>query len=163
MVDVKRLTPAPWNPRVITEERFDNLKLAIGADPEFLSLRPILASASGIVYAGNMRLRAAVALGMRAVPAIMTEVSDRVAKERAVRDNEQWGAWQGDELASLVTALKMDDVDVSLLGLDEKELRSLLEQTGGNGDTEFPEIDPDKMALEVECPQCHFQFTPGQK
>ena len=52
------LTPAPWNPRTISDERFQNLCRSIEADPDFLWRRPVLATADGTIYAGNMRFRA---------------------------------------------------------------------------------------------------------
>lgn len=163
MVSVDDVRPAEWNPRVITEERFANLQRAIAADPDYFALRPLLITRKGVVYAGNMRLRAAMALGWREVPAIRTDVDEKTAKSRAIRDNEQWGAWDSDPLAELVSTLKLDGVDVTALGLDEKELASLLEQTGANGDTVFLEADPDSMKLQATCPSCGFEFDPGAR
>ncbi len=160
---VKTLTPAPWNPRVISEERFANLQRSIADDPDYFALRPILVTKKGTVYAGNMRLRAAIALGWPDVPTIRTDIDEPLAKRRAIRDNEQWGSWDADPLAELVSTLKLDGVDVTLLGLDEKELASLLEQTGANGDTEFPEADPNAMEFAAKCPRCSFEFDPGAK
>ena len=90
-----RLTPAPWNPRTIKDERFQNLVRSIQADPDFLWRRPILAMADGTIYAGNMRYRAAQRLGMATVPAIIEDIPEQLAKERALRDNRQWGDWHG--------------------------------------------------------------------
>ncbi len=53
------LRPSPWNPRTISDDRFQNLCHSIQADPDFLWRRPILAQADGTIYAGNMRYRAA--------------------------------------------------------------------------------------------------------
>ena len=59
-VSLLALTPAPWNPRSIKDERFANLCRSLEADPEFLQLRPILATLDGTSFAGNMRYRAAL-------------------------------------------------------------------------------------------------------
>lgn len=47
----------PWdeNARTISPDRFENLRRAIAADPEFLRLRPILARTDGLIYCGNQR------------------------------------------------------------------------------------------------------------
>ena len=95
-VPLVELHPAPWNPRSITEGRFQNLCDSIQADPDFLWCHPVLAQADGTIYAGNMRYRAAQALGMETVPAVVEDVSDRLARERALRDNAQWGEWEED-------------------------------------------------------------------
>lgn len=127
---LEMLKPAPWNPRTIKDERFQNLVRSIEADPEFLWRRPILAAADGTIYAGNMRYRAAVHLGMDAVPAVVEEVDEKLAKERALRDNAQWGDWQEDQLAEMVFGLKADGSDIDLLGIETKDLERLLSLAG---------------------------------
>lgn len=113
-VPLARLHPAEWNPRTITDERFENLKRSLQADPRLLELRPILATADGEVYAGNMRLRAAIALGWADVPAVLEDVDERTKRERMVRDNAQWGDWEDDSLARILD-LGVEDADISRL------------------------------------------------
>jgi ParB-like chromosome segregation protein Spo0J len=98
-VPLSALHPAPWNPRLIKDERFQNLCRSIA---DFLWPRPILAMEDGTIYAGNMRYRAVVHLGWSEVPAIVEDVPGQLAKERALRDNAQWGEWQEEELAELL-------------------------------------------------------------
>ena len=129
-VPLDRLHPAPWNPRTIKDERFQNLVRSIQADPDFLWRRPILATADGTIYAGNMRYRGAQHLGMATVPAIVEDIPEQLAKERALRDNHQWGEWQDDGLAELVFGLRSDGADLALLGFTEKELAKLLDEVG---------------------------------
>jgi ParB family chromosome partitioning protein len=139
-VPLDRLQPAPWNPRTIKEGRFQNLVRSIQADPDFFWRRPILATADGTIYAGNMRYRAAQHVGMPTVPAIIEDIPDRLARERALRDNHQWGDWQDDQLAEMVFALRSGGADVELLGFTEKELAKLLDEVGvsiGEAEDEF--------------------------
>lgn len=154
MVPVAELKPAPWNPRIITEERFRNLQKAMSSDPGFLELRPILATKDGTIYAGNMRFRAAVALGRTEVPAIVEDVDEATAKQRAVRDNEQWGEWQEESLAELLAGITEEGGDVAILGLDERELERLVGV--GSGQVAGPEPDP--LATQVVCPRCGHGF-----
>ena len=132
-----RLHPAPWNPRTIREERFKNLCRSIEADPEFLWRRPVLATADGTIYAGNMRYRAASHLGRKSIPAIVEDVPETLAKERALRDNAQWGDWNDDQLAEMVYQMAASGSDVKLLGIEEDELARLL---GGVAEIGFPEL-----------------------
>ncbi len=132
-----KLMPAPWNPRTIRDERFKNLCASIEADPEFLWRRPILAMADGTIYAGNMRYRAASHLGLATVPAIVEDVGEKLAKERALRDNAQWGDWQDDQLAEMVYQMAASGSDVKLLGIEDDELARLL---GEVGVTDFPAL-----------------------
>lgn len=130
LVPLTQLHPAPWNPRLIRDERFKNLCQSIQADPDFLLRRPVLAQADGTIYAGNMRYRAVQRLGWKEVPAILDDIPGRLAKERALRDNREWGADQEDELAALLYELKTDGSELELLGFEPKELDQLLASVG---------------------------------
>ncbi len=46
-VAVSTLRAAPWNPRTIADARFQALCASLAADPDFLWLRPILATRDG--------------------------------------------------------------------------------------------------------------------
>jgi len=126
-VALDRLHPAPWNPRTIKDGRFQNLCRSIEADPEFLWRRPILAQLDGSIYAGNMRFRAAQHLGIVTVPAIIEDISDQLAQERALRDNSQWGEWEEGGLAALLESLRVDGSDLGVLGFDDTDLQKLLD------------------------------------
>lgn len=143
-----QLKPAPWNPRLIKDQRFKTLCRSIEADPEFLWRRPVLAMSDGTIYAGNMRYRAAVHLGWTEIPAIREDVPEQLAKERALRDNSQWGEWQEDDLAALIYELQQAGSNLDLLGFDSKELDRLLELSGANGEAiedEVPEPPEDPV------------------
>ncbi len=127
---LKDLHPAVWNPRTIKDDRFENLCRSIATDPDFLWRRPVLAQADGTIYAGNMRFRAAEHLGMTSVPAIIEDIPDQLAKERALKDNAQWGAYVEDDLSALLAQLRDEGSDLGLLGFDERELQQLLDRLG---------------------------------
>ncbi len=146
-VSLLALTPAPWNPRSISDARFQNLCHSLEADPEFLQLRPILATLDGTIFAGNMRYRAAQQLGWETVPAILVDIPEQLAKERAMRDNAQWGEWEEGDLAKLLDQLKGEGSDLDLLGFDERELQQLLnrlDQQGGLTDPDDVPEPPDE-------------------
>jgi len=72
------------------DERLQDLVRGIQADPDFPWRRPILATADGAIYAGDMRYRAAAQhRGTPAVPAIIEDIPGRLAKERALCDSHQ--------------------------------------------------------------------------
>lgn len=139
MTKIKALTPAPWNPRTISKERFENLKRAIKRDPEMLWHRPVLAIRDGTVYAGNMRLRAATALGMTEVPAIVEPITLEQARERALRDNGSWGEYDEQALAEMLARMEPDGRE--LVGFDDDELERLLATV--QGDSAIPDEDID--------------------
>ncbi|HMS59583.1 MAG TPA: DNA methyltransferase [Tepidiformaceae bacterium] len=142
-VPLAALQPAPWNPRSIKSERFENLCASIQSDPDFLWRRPVLAIADGTIYAGNMRYRAAQHLGLETIPAIIEDIPLQLAKERALRDNGSWGQWDEDELASLLAELKEQESDLGLLGFEERDLQKLLDSLGRAGGLTDPDAIPE--------------------
>ena len=143
LVAVTALQPAPCNPRTIKDERFANLCQSIQVDPDFLWLRPILATADGTVFAGNMRLRAAQQLGMESVPAILVDIPEQLARERALRDNAQWGEWEEDDLAKILEGLRDHGSNLDLLGFGERELQQLLNRLANEGGLTDPDDVPE--------------------
>ena len=141
-VPLAALHPAPWNPRTSTDERFQNLCASIQADPDLLWRRPVLAQADGTIYAGNMRYRAAQHLGFESLPAVIEDVPDQLAHERALRDNQQWGDWKEDELAALLTRLREEGRNADLLGFDERALQQLLDRLDHAGGLTDPDDVP---------------------
>ncbi len=141
-VPLARLHPAQWNPRAISDERFRNLCASVQADPDFLWSRPVLAQADGTIYAGNMRYRAAVELGLATIPAVVENVPDQLARERGLRDNQQWGEWEEDELAALLAQLREQGSDLELVGFDERELQQLLDRLDHEGGLTDPDDVP---------------------
>lgn len=147
-VSVKKLQPAEWNPRILTDERFDNLCESIRDDPEFLEVRPILATKLGTIFAGNMRYRAACHLGYRVVPAILVDISENLAKQRALRDNRSWGEWDTQLLAELTYELLQQSEKTSTLGFSDREISDLLGSVSDLG-TEREPLTPPRR-----CPTC---------
>jgi DNA modification methylase len=142
---LKKLQPAPWNPRTIKDERFQNLCRSLEADPEFMVLRPVLATKDGTIYAGNMRYRAAAHLGWTEIEAQLTDIPEQLAKERALRDNAGWGENVDESLGALLAELKEAGSDIDLLGFDSPEIDRLLA-----GVTQMPEEDEADLEPPVE-------------
>ncbi len=145
------LRPSDWNPRSIKDERFKNLCRSIEADPEFLWRRPVLAQSDGTIYAGNMRYLAAQHLGMSTIPAIVEDVPDQLARERALRDNAQWGDWAEDDLAKLLAGLREEGSDLDLLGFDDRELQALLNKLANEGGLTDPDDIPPLPDPNLRC------------
>jgi ParB-like chromosome segregation protein Spo0J len=152
LVPVEQLQPAEWNPRTIDDKRFKQLVQSLRADPGFLWGRPILANKRGIIYAGNMRYRAAVVIGWTEVPARISNISDQQAKERALRDNNGFGDWQDQELAEMLLELKQEGSDLSSLGFKDRQLNDLLMLVQDTPEDEEEAADyKQRFELIVEC------------
>lgn len=138
LVSLDALKPAEWNPRTISDDQFLRLKSAIQQDPNFLWHRPIIAMSDGTIYGGNMRFRAVQALGWTEVPAILEDIPLELAKERALRDNNQFGEWDEKELAEMVYELRLTGKPVDTLGFTDREIAELIESVSG-GETQEPQ------------------------
>ncbi len=90
------------NPRIIKDKRFEKLCQSMTDDPGFMELRPILATKDGRIYCGNMRYRAAEHLGWKDIYAVITDIPEKLARERAIKDNNEYGEWNHDELATIL-------------------------------------------------------------
>lgn len=126
MYPLSKLSPAPWNPRLITEEGMRSLCRAIAADPAFMWVRPIAANASGLIYAGNQRYHACKRLGWTEAPTIITDIPDDLARTRAIVDNNHWGRWDRAQVATLLASLKRSR-SITDLGWDEDHRKRFLE------------------------------------
>lgn len=132
LVPVTALVPAEWNPRLVTDARFADLRRSIRDDPEFLWHNHICAMADGTIYVGNMRYRAAVAEGWSHVPANIEDVDATTAKQRSIRDNVHAGEFSDDALAELLVGIQETDTqaDLGALGISDGDLAALLVQVG---------------------------------
>lgn len=137
-IKLSKLRLLPDNPRQINDENFERLKRDLQDDPEFLDKRPVLVNKTDeglIVYAGNMRTRAAIDLGWEDIPCIVDEnLSDEVMRKRALRDNQEYGEWDMDILAN--------EWSLELESLDLPELTApKLDEIGQGTDFELPSGD----------------------
>ena len=156
-LSVEELREASDNPRRISPDRFRALCHALRSDPDMLRARPIIATPDGVVVAGNMRLRAAKAIGMETVPVFLAELDAARRREWMLRDNASYGDWVPDRLAELVSLHEREGGDVSLLGLSAQEaadMTALEERSNASGLDEPPDpgaaIEP-RFAVVVEC------------
>lgn len=113
-IDVSRLKILENNPRTLNKRQFSTLKESIRVFPQMLEKRPIIASEELIVYGGNMRLRAAKAVGLTKVPVIICVGWSKEELDRfKLVDNLHAGTWDYDALAN-----EYDVNELIAVGLD---------------------------------------------
>ncbi len=105
-----------------------------------------------------MRFRAAKHLGWETIPAILVDIPEQLARERALRDNGSWGEWEEDDLAALLAEFGAAGSELELLGFDERELQQLLDSLG----KEPGLTDPDDVPPLPEEPLELLQTTPWE-
>lgn len=114
-------------------------------DPEYMELRPILATKNGTIYCGNMRYRAAQHLGWEDIPCALTDIPEKLAKERAVKDNSNFGEWD-DTFSTLIDEIASAGIPIESLGLDPAIERALKSMDNIDPDNEWegmPEFNQD--------------------
>ncbi len=101
---VSELKELQGNPRTITKAQFEKLKTSIKNNADYFEARPIILSdrtGELVVIAGNQRLKASKALGLKEVPTVLLEgLTEDREREIIIRDNVENGEWDMDILAN---------------------------------------------------------------
>lgn len=118
-IDVYLLKFHPTNPRLIKDKAFKMLCESIKNNPEYFEARPCLYNKDMVVFAGNMRLRAAIENGLQSVPAVMLDISPEKERELMIRDNVQNGEWDASSLAANFDIAELESwgVDMAQFGV----------------------------------------------
>lgn len=145
------LHEAPDNPRSIEPEALDQLKVNLVASPKMLEARPVICTPEGEIVAGNMRHRAAVELGWETVPTFVHPFeNDGEKREWMLRDNNEFGDWVPDKLASMIYAHQQEGFDTRLLGFRDEEIEKAIRRATGEALVPEPSESPNPT-LAAEC------------
>jgi DNA modification methylase len=147
-VSINDLRPDPANPRRMSNEQLEALTRSLR---EYTVVQPILARREdNTVIAGHQRLLAARRLGWPTVPVFFLDVSPEQARVLNLALNRISGDWDQELLAKLLGDLKpIEDVDLSLTGFSEDELKKLLSRLDHREKRERPESFDLEAALEA--------------
>lgn len=169
---ISEIKELPNNPRTISKDDFDRLKDSIIDNPEYFEGRPlILSDRTGelVVLAGNQRLRAAKAVGLKEVPTIVLQnLTEEKEKEIIIRDNVSNGRWDMELLANDFDLQDLQDwgVEVNIDAefstikdrseeLGEDEITQILDSTG---EIDLSEMN-DNIILTVRLPEDKYEVT----
>lgn len=132
-VPIDSIFPYPDNPREMEDGQFEKLKASI---TEFGFVEPILVNLRNdpsytdkekvpTIVGGNMRYRAAKALGYTEVPTIEINLDRKKEAVLNIGLNRISGKWDITKLEKLVYDLSAEDLelDLSLTGLEDWELK----------------------------------------
>jgi ParB-like chromosome segregation protein Spo0J len=124
-ININDLKPDPANPRRISDQELEALTRSIR---EFGLVDPIIARREDkTVIGGHQRLIAARRLGYKTVPVVSLDLSQEQARLLNIALNKISGSFDQELLARLLNDLsQVPDVDLTLSGFGEDELRKLL-------------------------------------
>lgn len=123
-VKINELISPEWNPRTITDEDLQKLRISID---EFGYIEPIIVNKhNNHIVGGNQRAKALQKLGYNEVDCIYVDIKD-INKEKAcnVALNKISGEWDNDKLKVVLEDIELSDIDVSLTGFEEIELTEM--------------------------------------
>ena len=137
-VPIGELRPDPANPRRIDDAELEALTRSIR---EFGLIDPIIARREDkTVIGGHQRLLAARRLGYKTVPVVLVELSQEQARLLNIALNKISGSFDQELLARLLSELNLvPDVDLTLSGFGEDELKKLLKSLDARDKRERPE------------------------
>lgn len=162
-IAVADLIPYARNARTHSDAQVAQIAASIR---EFGFNNPVLIDAEAGIIAGHGRVRAAQKLGLATVPCLrLGHLTKTQRKAYILADNRlaELAGWDTEMLALEIADLRLDDVNLELLGFDEDGLRDLLGVA--DSDTaippnEFQEMD-ENIDTDHECPKCGYRWSGG--
>lgn len=126
-IQLGHLLPNPNNPRIIRDNKLQQLCNNIAKFPKLMAIRPIVVEsrANPVIIGGNMRYRALIELGYTEIPAEWVRYADELtAEERQafiILDNQPFGEWDYEALANEWSAdqLKEWGLDMPLITIED--------------------------------------------
>lgn len=153
MIDVKRIDPAPYNPRRDLQPGDPDYERLARSIEEFGFIEPLVWNKrTGTLVAGHQRLKVLLARGDKQVQCSIVDLPPEREKALNLALNKIRGEWDEDKLVAVLAELtQVPDFDVSLTGFDLPEVSQLLDRlSAAEGDDEF---DVDAALEEVEEPE----------
>ena len=132
---IDALMPYAGNARTHSEEQIEQLVRSIR---RFGWTNPVLIGPDGTIVAGHARVLAAGKLDMAEVPCIVLDhLSEAEQRALVLADNKLAlnAGWDEAMLRAELQALQDEDFDVEVIGFNDDELRALLEDPAGDGQT----------------------------
>ena len=153
---INTLRPNEYNPNEMTESVLNHLVAEL---KRIGFLQPILVNKKGIIIDGEHRWLAAQEAGLKEVPVIEVDMSEKEAKLTTVNMNQIKGELNPLKFAELLTDLrkdfKLEDLSETFnMGINELENYDMLLNLPG-GELYEPSTSSPKV---VTCPECNHEF-----
>lgn len=137
-IDINKIELWDRNPR-INEHVIQQVAISI---QQFGFINPIVVQkSSNKIIAGNTRYKAGLKLNLPKVPVIYVDLDDDKATAYAIADNKlgELALWDDDLLKELILEIQDSDIDIEVLGFDEYELDSILNNSIGESALDMEE------------------------
>ena len=122
---ISKVRSNPNNPRIIKDDKFENLVKSIKEFPKMLEIRPIVVNDEMIVLGGNMRLKACQEAGIKEIPIIkVSDLTEEQQKEFIIKDNVGFGEWDWNDLANNWDSDKLTEWGLDIPGFEAEVLEA---------------------------------------
>lgn len=142
-IPIEKLKLNPDNPRVINKDQFVKLVDSVKKHPDYFETRPILVNKDFVIFAGNMRYRAAKEIGLKDVPVAIMDIPEERQREIMMRDNLLNGEWDWDVLANDFDFGEL--VDFGFEAREVEKLFDLVKEDEFDVDAEIKKITQPKV------------------
>lgn len=134
MLPLNEVRPYENNPR----QNSKTVDLLVKIIPQVGFNVPLVIDQKGVIVKGHARYAAAIRLGMKEVPCIVTHADDEAVKVDRITDNKiaEFSTWANEELEQEISGISMD---LSNLGFSREEV----EQAVGVGVPAGPDLEPE--------------------
>jgi len=175
LTPIKKIKLNPDNPRVIKDEKFQQLVKSIQEFPKMLHLRPIVVNKSMMVLGGNQRLKACIEAGLKEVPIL---IADELTKEEQsrfiIQDNVGFGEWDFAQLKEEWGQEQLAewglDIDFSieeepsyqeLIGIQKNKPATMKITFPSDGDLSICQPQVEKLLKKI-CPKSFYSVSSGE-
>jgi ParB-like chromosome segregation protein Spo0J len=144
-VKISTVKSNPNNPRVIKDDKFNQLVQSIKDFPQMLKIRPIVVNDDMIVLGGNMRLKACKEAGLKEVPIIKaSDLTEEQQREFIIKDNVGFGEWDWEQLK------EWDGEELEAWGLDVPEFAADVDYSDKNKEFDADDFEDQKYTIKLE-------------
>jgi hypothetical protein len=159
VVPIEQVKLNEANPRLIKDNRFEQLVQSLIDFPDMLHVRPLVIDENFVVLGGNMRLHAALRLGYHEIPVLqVTGWTDHQKREFLIKDNASFGEWNFEILAN---EWSMEPLGAWGIDLPKDWLEEPTESgSGGGGADDSP--DGEEEEEHEQRPQMTITFTSAE-
>ena len=161
------LIPYARNSRTHSKEQVSQIAASI---KEFGFNAPIAIDSDGGIIAGHGRVLAAQQLKLKEVPVVVLDhLTEAQKKAYVIADNKLAlnADWDYEQLKIELEELKESDLDLSLIGFNDKELSTILNTNDFkpselSGGVELDTEDYSEDKFEHKCPRCGMLFNDNE-
>lgn len=159
-IQICELKIAEYNPRKNLTEKDPEYKKIKNSIEEFGYISPIIVNSDMTVISGHQRLKVLKDMGETQIECIVVEFDKNKEKMLSVALNKISGEWDYQKLETLFNELAADNMDLSVMGFDNKEIDKIIKDTEetmtANSEVDIADFDDERF--QCKCPKCGFMF-----